>query len=84
MIKTYQVTLFCKSGAYRPVSALVKHEAVDINTNKVARKEVQLEGIKKICYKRYWTSKDLGKYNYTIAKVREYAPSEPIKVDKKV
>ena len=71
-MKTYQVTLYCADGRYRPVSCLVPSETVQ-----EAREDkdklisaVKQEGIKKICQKRYWTAKDLKKYNYTKVKIR--------------
>jgi len=66
MNKIYQVTLLCKDNKYKPVSALVvRKEGMD-------KKAIQLEGIKKICQKRYWTTKDLARYGYTICKIRLY------------
>ena len=74
MFKEYQVTLFCTTGEYRPVSAIVKKD-----TSLVARvgkekyvQDIRTEGIKKICIKRYWSGNDLKRYNYTRVKVREY------------
>lgn len=71
-MKVYQVTLYCADGRYRPVSCLVPSEMVQ-----EAREDkdklisaVKQEGIKKICQKRYWTAKDLKKYNYTKVKIR--------------
>lgn len=71
MMKEYQVTLMCTSGKYKPVSCIIKSEEVDI-TDKGARTELIKQGTQKICAKRYWSSKDLKKYDYTKAKVREY------------
>ena len=70
-MKEYQVTLMCKSGKYKPVSCIIKCEEVDL-TDKEARRTLVREGTKKICVKRYWGSTDLKRYDYTIAKVREY------------
>ena len=66
----YQVTLFCNSGRYKPVSTIVKKkEAVDLASEK--RKLVN-EGAQKICYSKGWSGKDLQKYGYVSAKVRVY------------
>lgn len=64
-MKEYQVTLFCKSGKYRPVASIVRVEAT------TPIEEIKKKGIVKICQKRYWTNKDLKKYEYTLCKVRE-------------
>lgn len=66
MNKIYQVTLLCKDNKYKPVSALVvRKEGMD-------KRAIQLKGIEKICQKRYWSTKDLAKYGYTICKIRLY------------
>lgn len=73
MIKKYQVTLFCPSGEYKPVACIVNYEqagALDLSHDKASRKELQKLGVVKICQKRYWTTKDLKKYNYTRYKIR--------------
>lgn len=78
MIKQYQVTLFCNTKAYKPVSTIVKHEQSnndDLTLDTIAKKEIQTKGIKKICIQRYWTKKDLLKYGYTKVKAREYNPT---------
>lgn len=71
MMKEYQITLMCASGKYKPVSYIIKSEEVDL-TNKDAKKALVRQGTQKICIKRYWSSSDLKKYDYTRAKVREY------------
>lgn len=71
MMKEYQVTLMCASGKYKPVSCIIKSEEIDL-TDKSAKIELVKQGTQKICAKRYWSSKDLKKYDYTKAKVREY------------
>ena len=51
MKKEYQVTLFCGSGAYKPVSCIVKREQysdLDYSTNASVKKELQKLGIQKI------------------------------------
>ena len=72
----YQVTLMCETGAYKPVSTIITvKEKVDLS-NIVEKKKIINLGITKICQKRYWTSRDLKKYNYIKAKVREYDKEE--------
>lgn len=73
MIKEYQVTLYSK--AYKPVSCIVKREQytdADYSTNKNFKKELQKDGIKKICQQRRWQLNDLSKYGYATYKVRVY------------
>lgn len=75
MKKEYQVTLFCGTGAYKPVSCIVKRDQytdADYSTNKTVKKELQKMGIKKICEKRGWCINDLMKFGYTTYKVRAY------------
>lgn len=65
-----QVTLYDKSGKYRPISALVTVESLDyVKSNK---EKVKNAGIRKICYKRGWSPKDLLRYNYLTCKMRVY------------
>lgn len=65
-----QVTLFDKTGKYKPVSTLVKCESIDYFHSHKA--EIRTQGIVKICQKRYWTNKDLKRYGYTTCKMRVY------------
>ena len=72
----YQVTLMCETGAYKPVSTIITtKEKVDLSNIAEKKKIINL-GIMKICQKRYWTNRDLKKYSYTKAKVREYDKEE--------
>lgn len=64
MNKKYQVTLFCKDGKYKPVSAIVDE--------RLSYASIQLEGIRQICMKRGWDKDDLKRYGYTLYKVRPY------------
>ena len=64
----YQVTLTTTTGKYKPVSCIVTTD-LTLEDNK---KEIINKGIVKICQKRYWTQRDLKKYGYLKAKVREY------------
>ena len=72
----YQVTLYCTTGQYKPVSCIVtmmkKSDDENLLKNPRTKKEIVHKGIVKICQKRYWTNKDLVKYNYTKAKVRVF------------
>ena len=76
MNKEYQVTLFCGTGTYKPVSCIVKREQysdADYSANATVKKELQKMGIKKICEKRGWRLADLSRYGYTRYKVRAWA-----------
>ena len=60
----YQVTLICKTGAYKPVSCIVEIEqeqSIDLIKDKVMKKRIIERGVNKICASRYWTAKDLQK-----------------------
>lgn len=73
MIKKYQVTIICETKAYRPISCIINNEQTDQTDwtlNKEQKKELQHKGIIKICNKKYWTVRDLKKYNYTRCKIR--------------
>lgn len=64
-----QVTLYSDKG-YRPISCLI---SVTDKADFIARKkEVQQQGIVKICQKRYWQKYHLTQYGYTRVKMREY------------
>lgn len=78
MVKEYQVTLFCGNGKYKPVSAIVKKDTSLITNlgREAFIKEIQLDGIRKICMQRYWNTRDLRKYNYNQVKIREYDKSK--------
>ena len=45
----YQVTLLCKTGQYKPVSAIVSSDVAIDTKDKVSRKSVVERGITKIC-----------------------------------
>lgn len=71
--KQYQVTLFCPTGAYKPVACIVTNEQaedVDLSMDKQERKKMQKAGVVKICQKRYWSLADLSRYGYTRYKIR--------------
>lgn len=68
----YQITLFCASKKYRPVSCIVKrNDKVDIH-NATVKRQLLNEGMKKICAQRGWTARDLATFGYATGKVREY------------
>lgn len=71
MIKQYQVTLMSNGNKYRPVSAIVSVEAIDL-ADKAQRQTIVKRGTEKICAQRYWGKTDLLRYGYLKAKVREY------------
>lgn len=62
----YQVTLFCKSKKYKPVSTIIKAEAATPTATLLKL------GAEKICRLHNWTTKDLARCEYTSGKVREY------------
>ena len=75
MIKQYQVTIFHKNNKYKPISTIVsRHQENSDNLllNKAQREAIKIEGIKKICMKKYWGTSDLKAYEYTRVKLREY------------
>jgi len=65
-----QVTLFDKSGKYRPVSCLVPIE--NETYFKEHRDEIKSKGIRKIMLTRGWTKRELLTYNYLTCKMRIY------------
>lgn len=69
--KQYQVTLFCESGKYRPVSCLIKKDAASAFDAQL-KETLKREGLLKICQTRGWDSRDLKEYGYTKIKIREY------------
>jgi hypothetical protein len=70
-MKDYQVTLFCENGKYKPVSTIVKAEDVCLMDTTAKNKIISL-GIKKICVKRLWKTRDLRNFGYSKAVVRVY------------
>ena len=74
MLKEYQITLTSTSGKYKPVSCIVKRDNKEVleKGRDVFIKELQQQGIIKICQKRLWNNSDLKRYGYTKVKVREY------------
>ena len=75
MIKQYQVTIFHKDNKYKPISTIVsryQENNDNLLLNKAQREAIKIEGIKKICMKKYWGTSDLKAYEYTRVKIREY------------
>lgn len=75
MEKKYQVTLYCSTGQYKPVSCIVTIKQEDDSNlllNPTTKKDIVHKGVVKICQKRYWSNKDLVRYNYTKAKARVF------------
>ena len=70
----YQVTLFCTTNQYKPISTIItikqEDETTNLLNNKETKKDIIHKGIVKICQKRYWNNKDLVRYNYLKAKAR--------------
>lgn len=66
-----QVTLFDKSGVYKPVSVIVKG-IKDKEFYLKHSKEIKAKAIVKICQQRGWTKEDLIKFGYITSKVRIY------------
>ena len=75
MLKSYQITMYCTTNQYKPISTIIKveQELLEDNLLQTDRKqEIINKGIAKICQKKYWTKKDIIKYNYTKVRAREY------------
>ena len=69
----YQITLFCASKKYRPVSCIVKrNDKVDIH-NATVKRQLLNEGMKKICVQRGWTARDLATFGYATGKLDKEA-----------
>lgn len=76
----YQVTIFCSTGTYKPVSCIIELDTAI--TTKEQKKQLINRGVTKICGQRSWSQYHLKKYGYTSAKVREY-DLESIKAESK-
>ena len=75
----YQVTMYCVTGQYRPVSTIVTIEQENDDNlllNPKKKKEIIDKGIIRICQKRYWTSREVIQYVYIKVKAREYEKQE--------
>ena len=75
----YQVTMYCVTGQYRPVSTIVTIEQENDDNlllNPKKKKEIIDKGIVRICQKRHWTSREVIQYGYIKVKAREYEKQE--------
>ena len=74
MVKKFQITIYCTTNEYRPVSCIIARDTDDIERigEKVFRDNLKRDGIQKICAQRNWTKADLLRYHYTKMKMREY------------
>ena len=76
MLKKYQVTMYCTTNQYKPISTIVSIEQAieedNLLLNKEKKQEIIKKGIIKICQKRYWTMREVKQYHYTKVKAREY------------
>lgn len=73
MKKKYQVTMFCSTGAYKPVACIITEEQednTDLSKDLTQRKALIEKGVKKICAIKYWTKNDVKKYGFTRVKIR--------------
>ena len=68
----YQVTLYCTTKKYRPVSCIIKRENKADLDNASVKRELVTAGMKKICIQRGWSGEDLRAFGYITGKVREY------------
>ena len=69
----YQVTLFCSTGKYKPVSAIIEN---NLPLNSSTKPLILKLGAEKICRIRNWCSADLKAYDYCSGKVRVYDPEK--------
>lgn len=76
MLKSYQVTMYCETNQYKPISTIVKVEQERKEDNLLLNKEERMKiinkGIVKICQQKYWTKRDVKRYKYTKVKAREF------------
>ncbi len=74
MMKKYQITLYCTTGEYRPVSCIIIRDAEEITRigEQAFKDKLKRDGIQKICAQRSWGKADLLRYHYTKMKMREY------------
>ena len=70
----YQITLFCKTGKYKPVSCIIEKNDRD-DKNKLLQR-----GLTKISISRGWSKDEMKRLGYTAVKIREYDP-EKIKAE---
>ena len=80
MLKSYQVTMYCITNQYKPISTIVKieqeREEDNLLLDKEKKREIVNKGIVKICQTRHWTSREAIQYGYLKAKARVYEKSD--------
>lgn len=70
----FQITLFCTTGKYRPISTLVEAESIEeFNANFAKYKK---QALSNICAQRYKDGKNLFESGYTQMKWRIYDKEE--------
>lgn len=75
MRQSYQVTIMCKTGAYKPVSCLIgmeQEQGIDLTKDIIKKKEITKRGVNKICASHSWSARELQKYGYATVKCRYY------------
>lgn len=74
MMKRYQVTMYCTTGEYRPISCIIKRDEEEIDRlgKQGFKEKLKRDGVQKICALRCWDKADLVRYHYTRVKIREY------------
>ena len=75
MKKKYQVTMYCATGQYKPISTIVTIEQADDSNlllDKDSKKDIINKGVVAICHKKYWTTREVRQYNYTKVRARVY------------
>lgn len=74
MLKKFQITLYCTTGEYRPVSCILTRDTQEIERvgKEAFLESLKKDGIKKICMERGWTKAEVLKYHYLKMKMREY------------
>ena len=72
----YQVTLYCSTEQYRPISTIVtmqqEREEDNLLLDETKKQEIITKGIIKICQKKYWTTREMKQYHYTKVKARQH------------
>ena len=68
-----QITLYSKTGKYRPISTVVSVESIE--WAKAHKKELQERGVAKICAERKTDIWALQRDGFTLIKMRVYQPT---------
>lgn len=75
----YQVTMYCATGQYRPVSTIVTIEQKNDDNlllDPEQKAHIIANGIRRICQQRLWTKHEVMKYGYTRVRARVYEKQE--------